>query len=165
MSRFIGTGREAKRCYLLASSFDEASNCVRCTYCDCRLWLNLSLARSAKGRKQQHASLDHVVPGAGHGHDNLVACCIDCNARKGDRTPAEWALGGGPPDALKRALRRLTVVPSWAGLAYTRARYGLSCAGGSESEAEPQGKPRAWTVPGATFPTRGPRRACEKRAA
>lgn len=37
-------------------------------------------------------NLDHVVPrsrGGGSGWENVVCSCIDCNRRKGDRTPTE----------------------------------------------------------------------------
>jgi 5-methylcytosine-specific restriction endonuclease McrA len=40
-------------------------------------------------------TLDHVVPRSRGGHsswENLVACCYDCNNRKGDRTPEEAGL-------------------------------------------------------------------------
>jgi 5-methylcytosine-specific restriction endonuclease McrA len=38
------------------------------------------------------ATVDHVVPksrGGASAWANLVACCMECNARKGDRTPDE----------------------------------------------------------------------------
>lgn len=37
-------------------------------------------------------TLDHVIPKAQGGRNlwhNLVACCVDCNRKKGDRTPEE----------------------------------------------------------------------------
>jgi 5-methylcytosine-specific restriction endonuclease McrA len=37
-------------------------------------------------------TLDHVTPrsrGGGSSWENLVACCLACNNRKADRTPAE----------------------------------------------------------------------------
>ena len=40
-------------------------------------------------------TLDHVVPRSRGGHsswENLVACCYNCNNRKGDRTPEEAGL-------------------------------------------------------------------------
>jgi 5-methylcytosine-specific restriction endonuclease McrA len=40
-------------------------------------------------------TLDHVVPRSRGGHsswENLVACCYECNNRKGDRTPEEAGL-------------------------------------------------------------------------
>jgi 5-methylcytosine-specific restriction endonuclease McrA len=40
-------------------------------------------------------TLDHVMPRSRGGHsswENLVACCYDCNNRKGDRTPEEAGL-------------------------------------------------------------------------
>ncbi|MFP5347664.1 MAG: HNH endonuclease [Actinomycetes bacterium] len=43
------------------------------------------------------ATVDHVLPRSRGGKDtweNLVACCVRCNNRKGDRTPEEmgWSL-------------------------------------------------------------------------
>lgn len=42
---------------------------------------------------QGHATtIDHVMPRSRGGHDsweNLVACCLDCNNMKGNRTPKE----------------------------------------------------------------------------
>ncbi len=40
----------------------------------------------------QELSLDHVVPrsqGGGSSWVNLVCCCVDCNSRKGGRTPKQ----------------------------------------------------------------------------
>ena len=40
-------------------------------------------------------TLDHVLPRSRGGHsswENLVACCYECNNRKGDRTPEEAGL-------------------------------------------------------------------------
>ncbi|MFZ0635415.1 MAG: HNH endonuclease [Candidatus Acidiferrales bacterium] len=40
-------------------------------------------------------TLDHVMPRSRGGHsswENLVACCYECNNRKGDRTPEEAGL-------------------------------------------------------------------------
>ncbi|MCS6892950.1 MAG: HNH endonuclease [Deltaproteobacteria bacterium] len=40
----------------------------------------------------QNATLDHVIPRSRGGlstWDNLVACCKDCNKKKGDRSPQE----------------------------------------------------------------------------
>jgi len=52
----------------------------RCQYC---------------GRSDLPLTIDHVVPvsRAGEdGWDNLVCACVDCNNRKGDRTPDEAAM-------------------------------------------------------------------------
>ncbi len=51
----------------------------RCQYCD---------------RKYSHSrlSLDHVMPrsrGGGNTWENIVTACLDCNVRKGGRTPKE----------------------------------------------------------------------------
>jgi 5-methylcytosine-specific restriction endonuclease McrA len=38
-------------------------------------------------------TIDHVIPTSKGGENtwtNLVACCWDCNNKKGDRTPGEW---------------------------------------------------------------------------
>lgn len=47
--------------------------------------------------RSRATTVDHVLPrsrGGGNSWENLVACCLECNARKGSRTPAEmgWAL-------------------------------------------------------------------------
>ncbi|MFT4124465.1 MAG: HNH endonuclease [Microbacteriaceae bacterium] len=46
-------------------------------------------------------TIDHVLPRSRGGKDsweNLVACCLSCNNRKGDRTPEEmrWTLSVAP---------------------------------------------------------------------
>ena len=44
------------------------------------------------GSQNNHLTLDHVIPRSRGGittWTNVVACCIDCNARKRDRTPQE----------------------------------------------------------------------------
>jgi 5-methylcytosine-specific restriction endonuclease McrA len=41
---------------------------------------------------RDNATIDHVLPrsrGGKHEWTNLVACCLRCNRRKGDRTPNE----------------------------------------------------------------------------
>lgn len=51
----------------------------RCQYCDCRC-------------TRAEFTIDHVVPRAQGGTtrwDNVVICCIPCNQRKADRTPAQ----------------------------------------------------------------------------
>jgi len=49
----------------------------RCQYC---------------GRSDRPLTVDHVIPKAKNGEEtweNLVTACVDCNNRKGDRTPEE----------------------------------------------------------------------------
>lgn len=49
----------------------------RCQYC---------------GKSEPTLTIDHIVPKARKGEDsweNLVAACVQCNNRKGDRTPEE----------------------------------------------------------------------------
>jgi 5-methylcytosine-specific restriction endonuclease McrA len=49
----------------------------RCQYC---------------GKRSQKLTVDHVIPrhkGGRHAWENVVACCLDCNNRKGNRTPRE----------------------------------------------------------------------------
>ncbi len=44
------------------------------------------------GKKSRDLTVDHVIPrerGGRHEWTNLVACCRDCNNRKGNRTPRE----------------------------------------------------------------------------
>ena len=57
-----------------------------CQYCG----INAELA--AELRMAFHLTLDHVIPRSRQGQstwENLVASCLDCNNKKGDRTPAE----------------------------------------------------------------------------
>ena len=52
---------------------------LRCQYC-------------GKKFPPHELTVDHVIPKSRYGKiswDNLVACCSDCNRRKGDRTPSE----------------------------------------------------------------------------
>jgi 5-methylcytosine-specific restriction endonuclease McrA len=54
----------------------------RCQYCGCR-------------SSTSELSLDHVVPrsrGGDNSWENVVACCVRCNVKKGGRTPAEAGL-------------------------------------------------------------------------
>ena len=51
----------------------------RCQYC-------------GKSYHSSELSLDHVIPRSRGGHsdwDNIVCCCLNCNVRKGGRTPKE----------------------------------------------------------------------------
>jgi len=44
------------------------------------------------GSSAKPLTLDHLVPrakGGGESWENLVAACVDCNNKKGDRSPAE----------------------------------------------------------------------------
>jgi 5-methylcytosine-specific restriction endonuclease McrA len=50
-----------------------------CQYCSCKL-------------DTTNATIDHVLPrcrGGKHEWNNIVACCLRCNRKKGDRTPQE----------------------------------------------------------------------------
>ena len=50
-----------------------------CQYCSCKL-------------EGENATIDHVLPrsrGGKHRWENVVACCLKCNRKKGDRTPTE----------------------------------------------------------------------------
>lgn len=50
-----------------------------CQYCSCKL-------------QGTDATIDHVLPrsrGGKHRWENVVACCLSCNRKKGDRTPSE----------------------------------------------------------------------------
>lgn len=56
-----------------------ARDSYRCQYCFKKL-------------NVMNATIDHVIPKSRGGNgtwENLVACCTDCNKRKGDRTPHE----------------------------------------------------------------------------
>jgi 5-methylcytosine-specific restriction endonuclease McrA len=68
----------------------------RCQYCGSR-------------PSRSELNLDHVVPRALGGHstwENVVASCVDCNRRKGGRTPKQAQM----------ALRRQPVRPRWTPL-------------------------------------------------
>ncbi|RLC41644.1 MAG: HNH endonuclease [Candidatus Coatesbacteria bacterium] len=42
------------------------------------------------GKKSKNLTIDHVIPlsmGGKHSWENCVACCPECNIKKGDRTP------------------------------------------------------------------------------
>ena len=50
-----------------------------CQYCSCKL-------------SDTSATIDHVIPksiGGQHRWDNIVACCLKCNRKKGNKTPIE----------------------------------------------------------------------------
>ena len=45
--------------------------------------------------KGEHLTLDHVIPrsrGGGDAWENLVAACVRCNVKKGNRTPKEASM-------------------------------------------------------------------------
>ncbi len=73
------------------------------------------------GRKPERAelNLDHVVPRAHGGKstwENVVTSCVDCNRRKGGRTPAQ----------ARMKLRTRPARPRWTPLSHLRvstARY------------------------------------------
>lgn len=53
------------------------------------------------GKKAKNLTLDHIIPkerGGGHTWENLVACCIECNNKKGNKTleDAEMTLARPP---------------------------------------------------------------------
>lgn len=70
-------------------------------------------------------TLDHIIPRSKGGRftwDNITTSCVDCNSRKGDRTPEQAGMKiiGGPPSRLGmyeyiRCLlnSRLNRVPEW----------------------------------------------------
>lgn len=77
-------------------------------------------------------TLDHVIPrskGGKFSWENIVASCLECNAKKGDRTPHEagMSLLGGEPHRLDMfeyiqcLLRtRLGNIPEWEAFIATR---------------------------------------------
>ena len=59
------------------------------------------------GSKSQSMTIDHIIPkdkGGKDSWDNLVAACVPCNARKGNRTPKEARM------ELKKKVRKPTTV-------------------------------------------------------
>lgn len=74
--------------------FLRDKNC--CQYCGGRL-------------PSSELTLDHVVPASQGGYkdwENIVTCCIDCNRRKGGKTPVQAAL------RLIRTPKRPTFLPA-----------------------------------------------------
>ena len=64
----------------------------------------------AAGHPRSELNLDHVVPRSLGGHstwENVVTSCVDCNRRKGGRTPKQAQM----------LLRRRPVRPRWTPLA------------------------------------------------
>ncbi|CAN5632539.1 HNH endonuclease [soil metagenome] len=89
------------------------------------------LTRRAVLRRDRHAcsycgqsasTIDHVVPrsrGGSHAWDNVVACCLACNGRKGDRLLSElgWQLRHTPytPNGTRAMLARFgEPLPTWS---------------------------------------------------
>jgi 5-methylcytosine-specific restriction endonuclease McrA len=70
------------------------------------------------GKKAKNLTLDHVVPkerGGGHTWENLVACCIECNNKKGNQTVEAAGL------ALARQPRRPRFIPYLSYATFTAA--------------------------------------------
>lgn len=60
------------------------------------------------GKESKTLTIDHVVPrerGGAHTWENLVACCSECNHKKGNRTPEESHM------ALRHAPQRPRLIP------------------------------------------------------
>jgi 5-methylcytosine-specific restriction endonuclease McrA len=85
--RFVKLGRKAT-----AVQFTRANIYARddytCQYCRTRY-------------EPENLTFDHVVPAAAGGHrswENIVTACVECNTRKGSRTPeeAEMVLARAP---------------------------------------------------------------------
>ena len=135
--------RRAKRAWLYARAVEAGTDRVLCCYCDFPMVLRTNILPTVEtdGPEERAATLDHVVPGRGNGPDNVVAACSQCNFRKGDRSPAEWAADDGPSDAVGRASRECSRYPSARALALVRSIYGLQVPGeGAWSEVEPPGE-------------------------
>jgi 5-methylcytosine-specific restriction endonuclease McrA len=79
-------------------------------------------------------TLDHVIPRSKGGKftwENIVACCLDCNSKKGDRTPlaAGMSLLGGTPrrldmfEYIQCLLRtRIGSIPEWEAFVVTKTQ-------------------------------------------
>lgn len=81
----------------------DAPSVVRLAYYVKRPYPQLRVSRKGIFARDNHTcqycgatdlplTLDHVLPasrGGGHEWTNLVACCVACNNKKGDRTPTE----------------------------------------------------------------------------
>lgn len=58
----------------------------------------------------QELTIDHLIPialGGTNDDENLVAACLSCNSRKGDRNPHEWINDNVPQKLLNGLLTRL----------------------------------------------------------
>jgi 5-methylcytosine-specific restriction endonuclease McrA len=70
------------------------------------------------GKPSKHLTVDHVIPrhlGGRHTWENVVACCIECNNRKGNRTPREVGM------TLLRTPQRPRFIPYLSFSAFRRA--------------------------------------------
>lgn len=70
------------------------------------------------GKPGKHLTVDHVIPrhlGGRHTWENVVACCIECNNRKGNRTPREVGM------TLLRTPQRPRFIPYLSFSAFRRA--------------------------------------------
>lgn len=110
---------------MLRQDFDATTGTCACAYCGKRV----APGRGTNGQRRNVMHLDHVVPvslGGDSRASNLVACCRDCNARKGARTGAEFIRDQIAERGLRRAaqsyLRNLvsTRVDRAAGLALAK---------------------------------------------
>lgn len=66
------------------------------------------------GKKPSHADLsfDHVIPRSRKGKtcwENIVTCCVECNRKKGGRTPAEASMPLIKHPTKPRSMAQLTV--------------------------------------------------------
>eukprot|EP00897_Mesotaenium_endlicherianum_P001560 jgi/Mesen1/1431/ME001303S00472 len=76
MSNFVHAPKEKQMKLSLSRNNVFLRDKFRCQYCNCR----------------EQLTIDHVKPlsrGGGWSWENLVAACAPCNAKKGDKTPAE----------------------------------------------------------------------------
>lgn len=77
--RFLRALKNKKRAIKFSRENVYARDHGKCQYC-------------AKKLARPEATYDHVIPRAQHGQtdwENVVICCIPCNQRKRDRTPAQ----------------------------------------------------------------------------
>ena len=96
----------------------EEGERTHCPYCGTALMPGWS--KTATNRRPDH--MDPIALGGLHGPANILACCHDCNARKGARQFDEWLLTLSPQHA-KRAeaiyRKRLNKVPGQLSLGMT----------------------------------------------
>ena len=88
--RFISIGRKAPP---LCRTNILARDNFECQYCGDEL-------------TSKEATLDHVVPRSQNGGttwENIVCCCVDCNRKKGGRTPHQ----------ARMRLRKQPIKPEW----------------------------------------------------
>lgn len=63
------------------------------------------------GKRTKPLTVDHVIPkerGGKHTWDNVVACCVRCNGKKGNRTPREAGMTLVRPPARPRFIPYLS---------------------------------------------------------